>query len=435
MKEFDKTQILNGILRTSEGELGEERCEVYLNRINTSELKAEIYALDASFGTKLMKKGPCEVFFDSNNEHTRTFFKGQIVKIQSDGNTDNVATIALTDFIEDYYINTNPITQCDFNFYLTDSQIFRPHVIRTTSDQKGYLVGYDTWSDQENPTWKSDEYRYVSEIGEFVFYPGLVYANVDEKVVLVRNQLMVNIHVMGESIDVGKVQVEVTKVLEVFLHILSLIENRFIKWFYCYIDARGSSKKGLVRETYKRIPSRNYTNDNQEFRLRSAGYHKIVQTMVDGYLKLSNEKRIELDKAIRQMLIGTQPGQSIENQLIYWHSCLDILINLAGPSLSVRRGLGFSKSLVDTSEYLGADWGGLYSYIKKEDIFSDEKADFKITIFRNNMIHHGIYPLNEECHEVYAENMRAATLFERMVMKIMGLEYDGTPIGKYREFR
>jgi hypothetical protein len=74
------------------------------------------------------------------------------------------------------------------------------------------------------------------------------------------------------------------------------------------------------------------------------------------------------------------------------------------------------------------------STLNREGIFSDEKLDFKITTFRNNMIHEGKYPDLEEYDDVFSEIARARALSERMVMKTIGVECKDTPIGKFRPY-
>jgi hypothetical protein len=148
---------------------------------------------------------------------------------------------------------------------------------------------------------------------------------------------------------------------------------------------------------------------------------------------LDQSVRSHLDKAVSQMIYGAGRNQSIENQLVYWHSCLDIVIKAVSLLKGrIRKAEGFSRGLVTACEDLDIPWNDLYPYLSREQVLSEEKMNCHITQYRNQIIHEGTYPEPDQYPELMLENLRAKALMERLVMGVLGMYHKDSPVGKYR---
>jgi hypothetical protein len=438
MKEFEKGRVLYGSLRAGTKEIENIRCEVKLNRVDSSEMRADLYDTQGIVGSRfLIDFFGKEVSFVDSNDEELIQIDGFIASGESSGHSDKLGTLRIQGYREDFFLNHDPIVEATYRYYLTDIIMFRRKNPKQLDAMYGLLVGWDFWSEPQTPKWRKETYAFKTGIGELNFYPALLFADVDKKTTQARDQMMAQIVVTGANINVNQIRVEAQGVLETYLHAMSFLESRVVDWFCCEVDARSKNGRGMVSTTYKRIPRLEYNPDTLGHYIdrNCQAYYKVLPSIVDKYARLESGKKSELDKAIAQMLIGTEPRQSVEIELIYWHSCLDILIKLiSSEKTAERKNLGFSKRLVLACEDMFIEWADLYPYITREKIFSDEKSDFKITSFRNNMIHEGKYPDAEEYGEIFCEIARARALTERMIMKTIGVDYKNTPIGKYRDY-
>jgi hypothetical protein len=434
MRGFTKDRVLYGTLRDPNIEIVNLRCELHFNCLDTSNMTAELFDTEGVHDEQMDALMLNEVEFISKNDYEEILMNGQVIEVSSGSNSDRIGRMSVRRYQEIYHVHKNSISSISFLFHITPSDIFERKRIKMSHDMKGLLFGYNNWTNVEKDNWKEDDIWYDTKMGRLCIYPGLIFEEQSDGTNIVKEQLKAFIKVTGDSLEYTKVKQDVEDVLKTYLHMLSVLEGKFTNWFYCEVDARGEKKKGFIADIYKSVALNKY-NNSDHLKFNANKYKDILPIIVEAYTNLSEDKKGELDKAIRQSLIASAPRSTMEARLIYWHSCLDILIHLAGPSITDRRRIGFSRSLVITCENLHINWNDLYSYITKDEIFSDRKADFRITTFRNNMIHLGIYPESKEYDEIFAENLRAAYLFERIFMRIIGVEYDNTPIGEYREFR
>ncbi|MBI4428207.1 MAG: hypothetical protein HY562_03725 [Ignavibacteriales bacterium] len=388
MKDTAKNRVLYGALKTDAHRLENVRCEVHLNALEPSNMKADIYDLDGTNTFRFMKDfmGK-EITFEYSAEDEEITFSGTASSGQITGASDRIGSLRIDGYRQNLYLNRDPLVTASFMYYLTPVEMFKRRRMKVFHDMKGLLFGYDDWTNQNKPLWKSDSHSYQTVIGELVFYPGLVFEEDEDGEVTVRDQTKVTISMSGDNIDIEKLKTSAENILENYLHIISFLENRFVYWFYGEIDARSTNGKGIVSSVYKWIPTWEYRR-NDYIERHSKEYRDLVPTLVEKYLALSDQKRLELDKAIKQLLVAAKPDQPVDTELIYWHSCLDMLLKiLSGERTSDRKYMGFSRKLVLACEEENIEWADLYAYARREDIFSDEvRADFKITTFRNNMI-------------------------------------------------
>jgi hypothetical protein len=437
MNDHKKNRVLIGSLRTKSMSLEHVRCEMQLNIHDTSSMKADVYDLDGTITFRFMKDFMGKnVVFQSSADNEEITFHGTVTTGQISDSSDRIGSVRIDSYQENSYLNREPLRSASFIFYLTPIEMFKRTRMQYLHDMKGILFGYDDWTNAEKPVWKDESYSYPTKVGDLVFYPGLIFEEGDRGSVTVTDQVKMVISVRSENIAIESTRAEIEGTLQDYIHIASFLENRFVHWFRCDIDARSSNGKGMVASIYKRIPKWNYRT-NQYVERNSEEYRQLLPKLVDKYVALDPPKKLELDKAIRQMLVAAKPDQPVDSELIYWHSCLDILVKgLSGDKASKRKGMGFSRKLVLACEDAGIEWKDLYQYVTRDEIFSDElKADFKITTIRNNMIHDGNYPSDKEFADVFAENNRAATLAERMVLRIFGMDYLESPVGKFRSVR
>lgn len=435
MMEVGTNRIVYGQLQIGKNAVGNVRCEVYLNPLDTSQLTAGLYTLDESLSSTSIFNGIGEeCWVRSFNEHETIEFNGVLASAQSDGSSDKVGKIRIDRFCNKQVVKSCPIVEASFVFFLTPIQMFERTRMITTHDMKGLLFGWRGWDKKAPEQWRDEAFEYETSVGKLIFYPGLVFSDKIKGVFEVREQTKALLRFSGTNLDLEEASMQAEGILKPYLWVASFLEKRFLDWHYCTIVARGEEGKGTVVEKYQSRRTFAYRT-SQHIQINKMKYRNLLKHVVDKYLGLGNGVREEVDKAIRQLLVGNRPDQLVENKLIYVHSTLDILIKIIA-SFRTRdwRYKSFRKKLVLACEDAEIEWADLYPGLTRERIFSDEKADFLITKFRNAMIHEGKYPDKKEYDQVFEENARAEALAERMVMKILGIDYENTPIGKFHLF-
>ena len=437
MSDLEKNRVLYGVLKSASYALENIRCEVNLNPLQPSTMTANIFDVQGTNSFRFMKDfmGQ-EVTFECSSESEQIIFAGVVTSVQSSGTTDKIGAVRIDSYRQDFFLNREPIVSATFVYYLTPVDMFKRTRMMCSHDMRGLLFGYDDYTDEKSPIWKEESHSYSTNVGQLVFYPGLVFDEDDTGNVIVREQLKVAITVKEQEIDVETLKSSIEKTLEDYLYIISFLEGKFLYWFYSEIDARALSGKGFVSNVYKRIPIWEY-GKSQYLERYAKEYRQIVPGLVTKYISLADQKKLDLDKAIKQLLVASKPAQPIDTELIYWHSCLDILLKaISGESVVERKYIAFSRKLVLACEEANIEWVDLYPYVKRDEIFSDDvRADFRITTLRNNMIHEGNYPDPQQFGEVIAENSRAAALAERMILSILGVDYRNSPAGGFRPVR
>ncbi len=436
MKDIEKNLVVYGSLQAEAQKLENIRCEIHLNLTDTSQLWADVYDLEGTIGIRYASGFTNKkIRFESISGNEEICFEGSRSSFQIGGGSDKIGRIRLDRYEETTHINRNQIQSISFTYYLTPIEVFKRKSVRVTHDSRGLLFGYD-YLEKDTSKWQDESFSFPTEIGDFVFYPGLIFSEENDDVVTVKNQMKVLIQVNADNINIQETRSQVEAKLGEFLQMLSFIESRFTNWFVCEIDARGASGKGFVADVYKSIPQWKYPWD-QHLQMHAAEYHKILPLLVDRYASLDEETKTTLDKALRQLLVATKPNQPVETELVYWHSCLEVLTKiLAKDRMKEFKYWGFSKRLLQVCDDAKIEWMDLYPDIKKEEVSLQQSPQkLEITSIRNAMIHDGDYPAMDKYDAVFLENTRAAALAERMVMCVLGIDYSETPVGKYRRFR
>jgi hypothetical protein len=432
---FDIHQVVVGQLRTATDAIPNVRCELFLNRVDTTLLKAEVYDLSGTNAGRFLKNFMGrDAIFESGGQNGKIRFTGVVTGGQFDSTSDRIGTILVFDYEETWFVNADPITNVTLVYDLTPIQMFKRRRIVTKDDEKGLLLGWRRGLNPDNDSWDDESVVYPTPIGDIIFYPGLVFAEEPNGGFIVRDQLKAMIRLAGDSIDVRGQKKRVDDTIGHYLAAISFLENRRCNWFGAEISARGKSGKGFVSTSYRRVAGYNYS-ESQHIEKYFKDYASLVPVVVEKWKLLDQSARSNLDKAVAQMLFGTGREQSTENQLVYWHSCLDIVIKaISDPKTRNSKSEGFSRKLILACEHLDISWKDLYPYVSREKVFSDEKADFHITQYRNAIIHEGLYPEIREYNDLVAENARAKVLMERLVMGVLGLYNKDSPVGKYRIF-
>ena len=435
MSAFDLHQVVVGDLRTSNDAIPNIRCEVFLNRIDTTNLRAEVYDIIGTNAGRFLKNfiGQ-QVEFETIGEDGRIGFKGVVTGGQIASGSDRIGTISISEYDETWYVDRNPITSVSFAYYLAPVQIFKRRRLVCQHDTKGLLVGWRGGLNPDDNSWDEESVVYPTGIADIVFYPGLVFADEPNGDVTVREQLKAQVKLTGNPVDILTARRSVDESIASVLDVISFLEQRRCNWLKVETDARGEGGKGFLSTSYRQIATNEYS-ESQHIDRHFRDYQRIVPTIVEKWKLLEKSVRSDLDKAVAQMIYGAGKNQSIENQLVYWHSCLDILIRaVSGLKGRSRKSEGFSRSLICTCEDLEIPWNDLYPYLRREQVFSEEKMDFLITIYRNRIIHEGAYPEADQYPEVILENSRAKALVERLVMGLLGLYHKDSPVGKCRNF-
>jgi hypothetical protein len=310
--------------------------------------------------------------------------------------------------------------------------MFKRRRLVTQHDLKGLLLGWRGALDPNDNSWQDDTVPYDTEAGRIVFYPGVAFADTSDDSTVVREQLKIVAALTGDLTHIKSTRKVLDQIVGQYLHMASFFEQHLCDWFRVDIEGRGNEEKGFSLSSYKRLAA---TKSFELYHIKKyAGqYASLLPIAVKKFNFLAEAVRTNVDKAINQMLYGASSDQSIENKLVYLHSCLDIMIKTVGDSKDwLQKSEGFSRKLVLACEDTGIQWLDLYPYLNKQAIFSNEKVDFRINQYRNQIIHEGTYPEFNQYQELTEENSRARALFERLVMAVLGMYDQNSPIGQLR---
>ncbi len=429
LREFDHRYIAYGNLIFENTMLEGVRCEIVVNDLDTSTMRATISAIPNGIADLNMFTGLNQIV-DFESSDGRVHLSLRFAAMTISGESDEFLSFTIQECTEEFTYNTSDPRTTHFSFYIPEPYIYKRRNIITQHAQKGYMSGWRGRGRFEpaESQWKDEEYLLETSMGTFFFVPSFEFKKVvfgDREAVVVFDQMKVQItKEFEDSTPSTRLQQNVFSLLREVLQILSFLENEKLEWHYCKIigrDEKGSitSAKHIYREvTGSRYRLRN-ANHLQHHR---AQYQLLESKMVSSYANLTEADKKDIDRVIDRLLIACS-SETIESQLLYLHSCLDILWKSGG-----GKGNCFAKKLISACENMQVNWLDLYPALTSEAV--QEGADFPINVIRNEMLHEGGVPGDYD--QAVDEHRNALALCERLVAKRLGVSYEGTGFGQKR---
>lgn len=429
MSYFGETIIFTGQIYNNGNIVKNVRCELTLDQRNTNKNNIKIFYPDKDSKKidKITKINP--IFIKSDMYGRKIFVKSFFVMHRIISVSEPFVLLTANKIvIDDNYSNKNP-QKCFFSFHLTKSNILRRKNVITTHASKGLLSGWkvliEDKLDHEGPEWEEEEFILPFPFDKSYIIPGFVFEKFnDDDSYKVYNQLYLTVlfnHASDKNIDL--LENEVIRYIDSLLKILSFIEGNYIRWFFATVTLQGKSYVPIlerkifskVKLPMKKLPDEMYYLRNTE------KYKKIIPKIFIKYHELGEGKRKIIDKILDRFMVSTTHDK-IDTRIIYWHSCLDLMINI----LNKQKGNNFSEQLILLCEQYDIEWKDLFPYVDKANLSSKEKG-FLINIIRTEIIHKGEYPNDYKI--VFYELYKVRALCERLILKYLGIDYRNTPLG------
>jgi predicted RNA-binding protein with RPS1 domain len=334
------------------------------------------------------------------------------------------------------------VYQCTFNNYYKDelipnkihcsamiphSAIFERRRAITNHYAKGILAGWRERKEREKvfDSWENEEYSYKTDIGFLKIIPSFIFGEFaieenHEKAKFLVDQTYLSLVVKKNSLINFNIENKFVKNLNDFLKILSFLEGESLDWRSMNIHYSLSNRKLKETKIFNKSNEMYDANKNKNYyRMNRITYGNIITELFLSLQKQDVNTYNEVTRVIDRFLIAST--QMVEDtQLIYWHSCLDIIIKYFNSI-----GKSFSHKLIDCCKKNNVEWLDLFPTVTSESL--DNKNEFPINKIRNDMIHYGIYPKDSEL--IFTEMYKTRALCERLICKMLKVNYKNKGLG------
>ena len=302
--------------------------------------------------------------------------------------------------------------------FIPHSAIFKRRRPFTNHYSRGILAGWSEKKEKDLPqdSWQKEEFAYKTDIGFLKIIPSFVFGefsfdeNKDKAKFLIDQTYLSLVIKQSEAINFS-FEEKFIKNLNDFLKILSFLEGEYLEWksvtiSYFYGDKLLKEKKiySRIKEMFDPDKNRNHYQLN----------HKIYQNIIDElFVSLQKQETSTYNEIIRiidrYLIASTQ--KIIDTQLIYWHSCLDIIIKHFNSI-----GKSFSHKLIDCCIKNNIAWLDLFPDVTIESL--NNRNEFLINKIRNDILHHGIYPIDYNIETSEKSNfLFSVTVFQEKIIK------------------
>ena len=430
MKEFEKRYIHYGSLECDNKIIGNCRCELITNEVDSDSWLATISAFNGDpekLNIVLNRKSGLK--FITSNDNYSIIIDGVFPSFQLKPFNDEVLKFHVKHYEKHHTWNILKTDKINFIFYIPPVELYKREYGLSKDYKKGLLHGWNGWKKESGDSnireeWITEIYPIESSLGKIYFSPIVLFADIlneDNYPVITVEQMAIECELTYSNKSIMEIHADICEEIKNYLTILSFIEGDFINWYYC----RGydqSCDNGLISEIeiYNRSKKR---KQSKTFSKKYYNYKNILQNSHLNLSKLYTEKsendKNKINKLIERFIIASRVLE-IDTKLIYWHSCLDVIIK----DFEGNRQ-PFSVRVVNACKAMGVEWQDLYPEIT--DASLSQKADFPINTIRNDMLHHGIYPDNYD--KIFIETFKTKALCERFILKMIGMDYKNTGLG------
>ncbi|MFA6469263.1 MAG: hypothetical protein WCW35_10210 [Bacteroidota bacterium] len=433
MKYFDERYILYGKLENSSGVLGDCRCEINTNEIDLEAWSATVSVFQGSQValTKSMTD-PNGITFISNGPNEEVRVKGARPSVSYGSYNDEILKFDINElYIKKRHKEGIP-DKLSLTYYIPAVLLYEKRNMVSHHYRKGYLNGWQGWKKEIEGVniqdeWINEQNVIPSPVGTLKISPVFLFKDIDidgVKTTIIVNQLIIESEIDNPSTSLDAAKIEIEKTIEDYMTTLSLLEADKIDWYYC----RGyTSNQGTLEEIqyYKRsIKRMNPAYYAPRYRLHSDTLKKIHIDLTNCLISKSDNERAVINKIIERFIIASRVP-AVDTKLIYWHSCLDVLIKECK-----GEGRSYNHKVIDACIKIGVEWLDIYPEMTITSL--EQKAEFPFNRIRNKMIHDGEHP--DDYSEVFSELPRIKALCERIITKIIGVDYKNTGFGMVEKF-
>lgn len=431
MKYFDKKHIYFGNLESYGKSIGECRCEINTYEIFPESWYATISAFQGSSSDlpAIMKHESNFRFITSNGQGT-IIISGMLPSLSFSSSHDEIVKFQIKDYYQEIIRTSKPSSKLQISYNLPDVEIYKCINGFSKHYKKGYLRGWEGWknedlaeSDSKVNEWIDDIYFVPSDLGiigfsEILEFSDSTIENKDVTIVFKQMTIQCKIENIQDPMDIILKKIE--NIIGDYLTILSFIERDRIEWYYCCIYSENREER-MYDETlkYRKSIIRKAPTFSDHFLSNRTKLQKSHIELTKLFSALSETGKGQIEKIISRFLIANRI-EAIDTQVIYWHSCLDVLIK----EFDVN-GRSFNHKLVNACKKSGIEWLDLYPDMTEENI--SLKKEFPINKIRNEMLHDGEYPENYQL--VFSDIPKVRALCERFITKLIGFDYHNSGLG------
>jgi len=422
---FLKEEHYNGSLKAGDIVVGQARVDIQHTEFDTNNIAVKISDIKwAKLSTEQMNqcKGIALDFVHQESDH------GILLKLDEDFSIPFDEATCGAQLFEKWFRYEQPPGSEDkatkpahvtYIFPLVGLTRYRGG--STFQDSRGLYRGYRLPDKEDLIKWGNNEFSVKSALSDFTIYDSMIHEEIDDDeyhsiVIGRRSKLYFDINQEDKTPE--EIKAEAREIARVAFMCISLLEGNAIDWQIEELYLRDKSDgKNTERKTFRWAIA---PNKNQPRFARTVGKRKMsreyIATLVDAYCTLSIDGRKVFDRVFRAYQLACI-AQVIEVELIYWHSCLDLL----------RKQLGygrnpFSEKLRSACETNGISFDDLDLLMGKDD-----PTKFRFTEIRNQYLHEGF--LVEDYNELISEMRKMKALTERLMLHLLKLDYRQSPVG------
>jgi hypothetical protein len=433
MKYFDERYILYGKLENSLGVIGDCRCEINTNELDLEAWSATVSVFQGSQAALAKSMtDPNGITFISNDPSEEIKVKGARPSISYGSYNDEILKFDITElYIKKQHKDGTP-DKLYLTYYIPAVLLYEKRNIVSRHHSKGYLNGWLGWKKEIEgidiqDEWINEQYVIPSPVGTLKISPVFLFKDTDIegfKTTIIVNQLIIEGEIENPSMSLDAAKCEMEKTIDDYMTTLSLIEADKIDWYYCrgYTSNQGTIEEAqYFKRSIKRMNPEFYA---PRYRLHSDALKKLHINLTKCLSCKTDSERATISKIIDRFVIASRVP-AFDTKLIYWHSCLDVLIKECK-----GEGKSYNHKVIDACIKIGIEWLDIYPEMTINSL--EQRAEFPFNRIRNKMIHDGEHP--DDYSEVFSELPRIKALCERIITKIIGVDYKNTGFGMVEKF-
>lgn len=437
MRYFDQYYRFLGDIFTSQHRLENVICELRTNRLDTNSMEVKLLPTDKSlFLVLAMMKEKEFIKINSKNYFTNIYLEcnfGEFQLSSGQGQYINLKVIRFekTDEKKNKANKNISIQKIHLTFYIPASSLFARNRPFTDHYTKGLLSGRieKRVNHKMKEEWLEERYCFKTKVGFLEIVPSFLFGEMNVEENDQRGKFLIDQIIIVASLKLRKglnLKLIENIIIEVdnFLRVISFLEGEFIQWGHLEISAKNKNSRVYEKVITRWItPLKNSYKNHVYYQKCKKEYLGLIPKLFAGYSILGNEIKREIDIIIDRFLISSTQ-EKLDSQIIYWHSCLDILLKYF-----VGSGKSFTHKFIDVCSKNNIEWEDLFKYLT--DVSLREGKEMELNKIRNKIIHHGIYPRDYD--SIMVELTKVKAICERLICKSLGFDYRKSCIGKLQE--
>jgi hypothetical protein len=404
-------------------------CELDVNHFDTRNMSVKVVPTQGSiFFVIAALKEKENIVIKSKGLNNEIILEVGSPNIRMDSKSGQTATFKVFKYSNTInYSNGVTYDTIKYNVTIPDCILFSRDRSITKHYTKGLLAGWREINKNHSITeeWEEEKYIFKTKYGFMNILPTFLFGELKknrlgDNAVLTLEQIEIYLKIKSKRHIHFDTEAEVIKTIQDFLRIASFLEGEYFEMKKLVITYKLNGKPVKEKSTlFWNRDIRDNAKVINHYKKFKITYHKILQCLFNSYVNMEVGERNELDKIlVRYTTASTQ--KIIDTQLIYWHSCLDVI-----NKYFKAKGKSFNHKVINCCLKNNIDWSDLFPNLNIVTL--EEKQEFLINKVRNEMLHDGIYP--DDYEPIFREIRKIKALSERLICKILKVDYKETGVG------